>query len=75
MLPQPAPPPDPVIDRPPLRQQPAALPRPHEQHPASDRPLPPCWRWAFKPFDRNWPVHYMGQMDVSPALTVGLCTG
>ena len=64
MLYQP-PPPDPVINLPPPPQQPAALPRPHEQRPASDRPLPPCWRWAFKPFDRNWPVHYMGQMDVA----------
>ena len=65
MLHQPAPPPDPVIDLPTPPQQPAALPRPHEQRPASDRPLPSCWRWAFKPFDRNWPGHYMGQMDVA----------
>jgi hypothetical protein len=59
----PPPPPDPVIDLPPPPQQPAALPRQHQER--DPEALPPCWRWAFKPFDRNWPVHYMGQMDVA----------
>jgi hypothetical protein len=37
---------------------------PHQRLPQSDRPLPNCWRFAFKPFNPNWPVHYMGKMEV-----------
>jgi hypothetical protein len=72
------PPPPPAVF--PLPQQPlpyrAVLPLPNQPPPPSpppppdqpapppNRPKPSCWRFAFKPFDPNWPVHYLGKMDV-----------
>jgi hypothetical protein len=56
-----------ILPNPPNPQplpQPAAFLMPHQRRPQSDHPLPECWRFAFKPFNRTWPVHYMGRMEV-----------
>src|SRR5271163_5345139 len=39
-------------------------PAPQPPHPLPDPTLPRYWCFAFKPFDPNWPVHYMGKMDM-----------
>jgi hypothetical protein len=67
--------PDPLLAPPlpppavfPLLQQPlpypAALPMPHQRRPPADCSLPECWHFAFNLFDHNWPVYYMGKMEV-----------
>ena len=63
-MPLPEQPPSPPLPQPAVLPLPDQPPPPPPDHQPAPTPKPPCWRWAFKPFDRNWPVHYLGRMDV-----------